>query len=404
MNECKISGVLPDPANPGDFLFPVDFTVNLPSSVSWRPEAPAVDDQAAEGSCTANALTGNAESFLDVSGKFVKLSRQFNYWTSRYLFNGGVNPTQDTGSTAACMLAAAAQFGVCTEATWPYDPSNIETQPSPAAYAEALSYKAGTFYRINSASSDWFNADSFLYAICYALAKGYEVQISFQARQSIFTLQPGQVYPVSPLNDPPAGGHQGVIVGYTWLDQVSGRPTFIVRNSWGPWCDGGYFLMSGAGVMADCFGAWVLESFAGCSVIGSDLTIIPTAPTSDSSVNDIMVYLYRTLFGRYPDAAGEAYWAAEMLTYFTQMLTADCDATDKAYMAANPPSTAYTAPTSASSVNQILTYIYQTYFGRLPDAAGEAYWAGEALAYFRTMLINGASVRDKDFMNFNNIQ
>jgi len=85
-------------------------------------------------------------------------------------------------------LKAASQFGICAEATWPSVDANIEVQPSAAAFAEALNYKAGTYYRINTPyysiiypENIWFNSDYLLFSVQYALAKGYPVQMAFTA-------------------------------------------------------------------------------------------------------------------------------------------------------------------------------------------------------------------------------
>jgi len=44
-NYAKITNVLPDPNDPGDFYFPVDFTVTVPTSIDLRPENPPIENQ-----------------------------------------------------------------------------------------------------------------------------------------------------------------------------------------------------------------------------------------------------------------------------------------------------------------------------------------------------------------------
>jgi len=211
----------------------------------------------------------------------------------------------------------------------------------------------------------------------------------------------GEIYPPISTVNPVIGGHAVVIVGYT---QYNGQLVLIVRNSWGTaWGDNGYFYCNIGVLNSDMMNLWVLESFNGVNGVAPDVTSIPVPPTGDSTVIELLTYIFQTKFGRKPQPAGETFWTNAIITYFIQQVVAGAQGADKAYMAANPPSSAYVMPTPSSTLNQILTYIYQTYFGRLPLPAGELFWSNDIISYLTTQVVAGASQTDKYFMAANNI-
>lgn len=386
--------------------FPIDFSANIPATVDLRPEAPEIFNQGDVSDCTANAMCGNAQMFLDAVGEACDLSEDFNYFTSRYLMRGNVIPTEDAGSTVYDALLAAQTFGICTAATWVSNDADVEIQPPPAAYAEALKYRVDSFAGLNQYPYDpqnpttyWFTEDYLFFAIQYILAKGYPIQLGFTACESLETLPAGTIYAGS-ATSAPIGGHAVVIVGYIMLN-VEGvdQLVFIVRNSWGAdWGMGGYFYMSAGALYADGLDYWILTSFNGINSVGADQTNALPAPTGASSVNDVIRYWYKILFGREPDVEGEAWWASAMIAYYTEQVTAGAQGSDLAYMKTHTPIAGPDTPTGASSLDDVLAYIYQEYFGHAPDAAGAAWWASSIIAYFRGQFIVGAAARDKAYM------
>lgn len=278
MTSIYLSNLQPDPIDNRDYLLQWDQTAILPKSVDLRPYTGQVEDQLNIGSCTANAMAKNAEMFLIANGKLDgknedkdpnDMSRLFNYYTSRSFIVKQGQPYTDSGSCARFALRAAKNFGIASEQVWPYDPAQVETQPSQSAYDNAQNFKAGDYYRIDTTLSSTYTT-THRQAIKWCLASGYPVQVAMRVGRSLTTLQPNQVYSfVNTANgDIYIGNHEMLIVGY---DDDKG--TWIVENSWGKdWGTNGYFEMVQGVIDVDMFDLWVLKSFAGFTKIGPDLT------------------------------------------------------------------------------------------------------------------------------------
>ena len=338
-----LSTVLPDPIDPRDYLFEANPKALLPSEVDLRPDEPPVEDQGSVGSCTAQATVGACEAFLQDAGQFQDLSRLFNYYTSRELL-GPDWLKEDKGSTCRMALRAAAKIGIAPEVRWPYITANVPVRPSDQAYTEAGLRKIGGYYRIPVFGDPYTTPDmttqSALFSIKYALAKGYPVVGSFMVGSKLLTLQKNDVYPAVTNDNPLIGGHAVVIVGYK---QLAGNLVFIVRNSWGTnYCDGGYFLMSTNVITANTIDLWVVKGFAGLSTVGPDLVVeepppppAPIKPTCDSTMKDVVTYIFQTKFGRTPKQAGLDFWAQGTLDYMTQEIVKAASPADKQYMDAH---------------------------------------------------------------------
>ncbi|MBV8666756.1 MAG: C1 family peptidase [Burkholderiaceae bacterium] len=408
---AKVKGLAKVAAPVPSGYFPIDYSVNLPATVDLRPDDNPIDNQGDIGDCTAQAFRGNAEEFMRVSGKPVNFSAAFNYWTSRFILNGRRDPTQDTGSSSGLAIMAAQEFGICTEATWPTVDSNIEVKPSDAAFAEALQYKAGTMVQLyrqpfdaTNPSAFWFTSDYFQFAIQYVLAKGYPIQIDIEAYPQIETLQAGQIYggSLAAPNVQPIGGHAVLIVGYT---QINGELVFICRNSWGTnWGISGYFYM-GAGVpLTDCYSFCIMTEFAGVTAIGHDLTT-PQPPVSGSmTVLQAFDRIYKTRFGRYSEAAGDAYWENVARAYWASAIRAAAQGSDAEYVTTHavsyPPGP---APDLTWTMDAMFAYEYEGLLGRAPDQAGSDYWRSQFYAYLDAQICAGARGADLAFMRANGI-
>ena len=390
--------------DPGVNFLPVDFSVTLPATFDPRTNDVPIENQLNEGDCTANGTCGSAMRFLKAQGTYVPLSEDFNYKTG-LLVGEGAYPTADNGSTPIWALKGASQCGICTEATWPSPTTFSPTIPSVAALAEGLLRKADQFYRINfpiwspAAPQNLWAADSdyLMFSVMYALAKGWTVQMAFGVGNSIFTLPSGAVYqPIDPNSGNQfVGYHEVEIVGWTIIND---QTVWICRNSWGPtWSTGGYFYAAQiiAGCDATCLTC--LTSFNGQTSVGPDITVAAIAPIDASTCQQIVDYVFKTKFGRMPAAAGEAFWTSAVSTWLMAQIIAGAAPADMAYMAAHP---VQIAPTfvSTDTLDQIVTTVFQTYFGRAPLPAGESYWAAAASAYFTTQIVAGAGAADKSFM------
>ena len=356
---------------------------------------------------SANAFVGNCGYFLQSSGRFVQLAEDFNYYTSRYLLNGGIAPTGDNGSTPGMALKAGREYGVCLESTWPIntDPSVFNSQPSAAAYAEAANYKVQNYQRINNPNNPpiWFNSDNWWISILYALAKGYPVNIAFNVGQMLDTLQGDTVY--QPIGNTNAwiGGHDVMIVGYTMTNGDMSTLKLLCRNSWGTsWGDKGHFWMAPSVLTADVFSAYVQLDFAGITKIGTDQTTYMAAPDASSTMQYVVDYVFKNKFGRKPLPAGEQFWSSAVSTWLISAILAEAAPADQAYLAAHPVSTPPVF-SDAATISQVVSKVFETYFGREPLATGASYWAARALTQFSAGIVASAGPRDRAFMYDNNI-
>src|SRR3982075_4685844 len=124
-------GWIPDQPDRRDDLFAParDFLAALPPSIDLRAKCPAVYDQGALGSCTANAI-GGAIEFDRLKQKLPDFvpSRLFIYYNERVI-EGTVN--SDSGAQIRDGIKTVASQGVCPEPEWPYRIAEFAKRPSP---------------------------------------------------------------------------------------------------------------------------------------------------------------------------------------------------------------------------------------------------------------------------------
>jgi len=232
---------IPDPnpvrESPHHYAIPPAHIVeSLPASVDLRPffasHNISVYDQGSEGSCTAHAWAGCAQYLRAVAKKpnnWVP-SRQFIYWCERFIEN-------DTGTDAGAMVGsgqtALAKWGVCPESTWPYVASDMLTQPSQVAYAQAKPHVLKGGQPIDNRN---LKALKSALALRLPIVNGFLVYSSFE---SDAVAQTGIIPMPDAATEQLLGGHSTLTVGYD-----DAKQWFICRNSWSPgWGAQGYFYM-----------------------------------------------------------------------------------------------------------------------------------------------------------------
>ncbi len=200
----------------------------LPPKVDLRPHMTAVENQGELMSCVANAVAGAYEYLVkrhQGEGAY-DVSRLFVYYNARAK-EGPVN--EDGGSYIADAIASLGEFGACSEATWSYDPQQVNTEPSADAYSEAEEFLVEDVVLVPLTLDDWR----------HTLAEGYPIVFGISLYESFDKQKKAGVVPLpSPAEAARAahGGHSMLCVGYSDPDQM-----FIVRNSWGTdWGDKGY--------------------------------------------------------------------------------------------------------------------------------------------------------------------
>ncbi len=201
--------------------------MSLPASIDLSGQCPAVYDQGALSSCTANAIAGALEFDAAKQGLPATMpSRLFIYWNERSLEG---TTASDNGAQIRDGIKSVAQWGDCPETEWPYDPSQVFSQPPQSCYTDAAQHLALVYESVNQSLDDLRGC----LVAGYPIVFGFTVYASFE---SDYVAKTGQV-PMPHWFERVIGGHAVMAVGYDDASQ-----TFKCRNSWGDgWGDKGYF-------------------------------------------------------------------------------------------------------------------------------------------------------------------
>ena len=200
--------------------------VDPKNPIDLRPHMPPVYDQGQTSSCVANATAGAFQySRMAQSLENWTPSRLFIYWNARSYENG---TDTDGGSECRDGVKGVAQFGVCPEVEWPFDPSSVVAKPNPEAYQTALHAKATQYAAVNQ------SLEHILSCLNHKLPVIFGTNV-FQAFEGPEVSSNG-IVPMPSPTERAIGGHAILIVG--WKPDTQ---EFIVRNSWGEvWGDNGY--------------------------------------------------------------------------------------------------------------------------------------------------------------------
>ncbi len=225
-------GWIPDLPDARDHMYaaPPRVLAALPSKADLRPQCPAVVDQGALGSCTANAIA-NAHLFDQRKQNAphpLLPSRLFIYYNERVM-EGTVG--SDAGAMIRDGIKSIAKQGVCPEQQWPYTISQFTQKPPQTCYTEALQHQAVSYQRVVQSLTQLKGC----LAAGYPFVFGFTVYESFESQEVART---GTV-PMPASGEQVLGGHAVLAVGY---DDAMQR--FIVMNSWGTdWGMQGFFTM-----------------------------------------------------------------------------------------------------------------------------------------------------------------
>lgn len=272
----------PDATQPGSFADPTfaanvahvqavgsavkDPGVEQNGVLDLRKWCAPIDNQLQVSDCVADSTTSALE-FIEIrDGKpFIKKSRLFLYYNARLQ----TQETQyDDGTYIRLAFATLTSLGTCTEATWPYDPNNVNIRPSWSAYQEAYPHKIKNFYRIDATSgADLVNA------IKQALQAQHPVVFGMTVDQDYMNTGSDGKVAMPAATRVHSGAHAQLIVGYD-----DNQQRWIVKNSWGiGWGDMGYGYVPYAYLDAsDANDFWVPYSGAGSAA--PDVTTVTVTP------------------------------------------------------------------------------------------------------------------------------
>jgi C1A family cysteine protease len=181
-------------------------------------------------SCTGNATCEGLEILENIAtGSPVLLSRLFTYAMARTI-EGTLNV--DGGSHVRTCFETLSTFGVCTEAIWPYDMTQVDVSPSILAQQQAVGHKITGYYRITSTGAQRLTDIQTALYNKHPVVIGTEIGSAFENA----TATSGPIPP--PAVGDIVGGHALVVVGF-----VGGN--YVIKNSWGAgWGNNGFCLFT----------------------------------------------------------------------------------------------------------------------------------------------------------------
>jgi len=219
--KTKRYGWLPDLPDQRDLPYaaPAAVLQELPPLVDLRPQCPAVYDQGALGSCTAQAIAGAIEfDMLRQELPAFTPSRLFIYYNERVIEHC---VDVDHGAMPRDGIKVVAGLGAPPEKDWPYEVDRFAEPPPKRAFRDARHHRVSRYERL---SRDLPHMQGCL-ASGFPFVFGFAVYEEFEEPEVQRTGRLGMPKPRERL----IGGHAVLAVGYVERDR-----RFLVRNSWGP--------------------------------------------------------------------------------------------------------------------------------------------------------------------------
>ena len=199
----------------------------LPAKVDNSQLLPATIDQGSVGSCVGCSCV-EAYGFISAKqGRPFIGSALFAYWNARRYIK---STSWDSGAEIRDGIKGLNQYGLASEATWPYVESRVTTKPTRKSFTEGLSHQAIKYERIDNI---WINN------LRAAIAAERPVVFGFSVYESFDRITRTGVMPMPKRGESLIGGHAVVALGY---DDRTRRVK--CSNHWGTsWGDKGFFHM-----------------------------------------------------------------------------------------------------------------------------------------------------------------
>jgi hypothetical protein len=210
-------------------------TMDVPTPVIWDTDLSSIPiyNQQKIGLCTGASLTTVVEYlYYKRTGVFVKLSRRFLYSVTKNM----IDQNQIEGSSCRSALKAAYDYGICTEAALPSDPTGmtheqfIDINAIPAgAFAEAKNYQIGGYISVPTDPTS-LSAAIYKYGLLYSRVECGPTW--WQDAQGVNSWDPEKINPLR---------YPSVIVSGHAIVEKGFDPSFLtLRNSWSAeWCKQG---------------------------------------------------------------------------------------------------------------------------------------------------------------------
>jgi C1A family cysteine protease len=232
---CKLK---PDKKDLRDYKYTTGITTGLPISGDTRDVLKFTDikHQGNANTCSAFASCSILEAYRNTRVEGWDFSELFVYYNSK------CEPGKDTGAYLRDVCKSLQQQGATLESFWPYDLTQINTEPSWGSYFSANYARIKNYFRIENITQ-----------IKEAIINSKPVLVGMQVYPNFVTLPRGTIY--KKTSGSSLGGHAMVIVAYD-----DAKSAFLLRNSWGTsWGDNGYGWIDYNTLTTNMFDLWVLE-------------------------------------------------------------------------------------------------------------------------------------------------
>lgn len=204
------------------------FDSKLPRAVRLFDRMPPVRDQGQRGTCVAFASVALREYLLP---KQEPLSEQFTYWGCKEL-----DGQPGAGTYIHTAMTVFAQYGVCPESVWHYNPrqkgSEGQGPPPPSARDAAQPYRLPSARTVESGLVPHYKHILAGEDGVPGMPITFGVLVFDSWYRSAETRRTGKITLPLP-GETHAGGHAMCVVGYVDDEGAPGGGYFIVRNSWG---------------------------------------------------------------------------------------------------------------------------------------------------------------------------
>ena len=217
-----------------------DESVPLPESVDNSAYLPPVGDQGEQGSCVAFAFGYYCKTYAEVKEHGWSQFDLSHQYSPAYIYNQA-QLWEDQGMYFADAMTLMQQLGCCSWTQMPYDDNNWRDWPFEAAYKEALKYRVGNAYALDTTLGSSLDSIKAHLASGRIGVLGLYVYQNFQYIGSF-----NNTYCMAQVSGGNQGGHAVAVVGYDdAMATADGVGAFRCVNSWGTnWGASGFFWLS----------------------------------------------------------------------------------------------------------------------------------------------------------------
>lgn len=213
----------------------------VPAKVSLCDQYNGVQDQGNVGSCVGFGVEGAMRSAIDF---MFPLSPAFAYQVAK-LMDGN----QRDGTSLTSCIKGIEKYGLCREATYPYQSDKIYEDIPARIFREAKNIRLVRYQ--DQKTTDYNLLEWMIGCLSGVLFdKPLAIAIGVLVYKSSWVTESGKLLEPYP-GEKPSSGHSVTIVGYVFDSSFPGGGYFIFRNSWGSnwarkdtYCPAGYGIMS----------------------------------------------------------------------------------------------------------------------------------------------------------------